>query len=142
MTRRALAHIAGAVWCAAALGLLARAVGFWGRARAQDHRSARLLAITIAIAAVIGVVKGLLILRRAAARNLDRIERLPEPARPWDVFAPWYVLLVGAMIALGVAVRAAAAHGWLGGWAGALGIYVAVAAALLSSSGAYFRFRA
>ena len=140
MRRPLLARIAGTVWCLAATGLLARAIGFWGRARAEDHRSTILLAATVGLATAIGIAKGRFVLSRSAARNIARIERLPDPVRVWHVFAPWTLLLIAGMIALGFAVRAAAAHGWLGGWAGALGIYVAVATALLSSSGAYFRF--
>ena len=139
VSRRTLARIAGAVWCAAGVGLVARAVGFWARARTVDHRSTTLLSAIVGLALVIGAAKGKLVLHRAAARNLVRIERLPEPVRLWQVFAPWYLLLVAAMIALGLGVRAAAGHSWLGGWAGALGIYVAVAMALVSSSGTYFR---
>jgi hypothetical protein len=139
MARRSLARIAGTVWCLVAAGLLARAAGFWALAKTRDGRSTALLATILAAAVVVGWIKGALVLRRSAAKNLARIERLPEPVRVWQALAPGYVLLIAGMILLGVVIRAAAAHGWLGGWASALGIYVAVATALASSSPAYFR---
>lgn len=127
------------MWCLVAAGLLARAAGFWALARQRDGRSTALLGAILAGAVVVGWLKGTLILRRSAARNLARIARLPEPLRAWQAFTPGYVLLIAGMILLGVAIRAGAAQGWLGGWASALGIYVAVATALASSSTAYFR---
>jgi len=131
--------MAGVVWCLVAAGLVARAATFWPLARAHDGRSTPLLVGILAAAVVVGWLKGVLVLRRSAARNLARIARLPEPVRAWQAFAPAYVILIAFMIGLGVVIRAVAAQGWLGGWATALGIYVAVATALASSSTVYFR---
>ncbi|MBI2896434.1 MAG: hypothetical protein HYY06_22945 [Deltaproteobacteria bacterium] len=138
MTRRALSRIAGTVWCTGALVLLARSVAFFRIARDREHRSTIALVAAVGLAAIVGLAKGAFVLRRSAARNLARIERLPEPVRPWQAFPPAYALLILFMVGLGIAVRFVAAQGWLGGHITALAIYVAVAVALASSSKRYF----
>ncbi len=139
MARRSVARIAGAAWCLVGAGLLARAAGFWSLAKTHDGRSTTLLAVVGAGALVVGWLKGVFVLQRSARKNLARIERLAEPVQPWQAFAPAYAVLIVVMIGLGLGIRAVAAQGWLGGWVTALGIYVAVATGLLSSSTVYFR---
>jgi hypothetical protein len=140
MTRQSLARIAGALWCAAGAMLLARGAGFWRIARDGEHRSLAALCLAVGVGVAIGAAKGRFVLRRSAARNLARIGKLSEPTRPWQAFSPAFYLLIAAMIGLGVGVRVLAARGLPGGHATALGLYMAIGAALIVSSTSYWRF--
>jgi hypothetical protein len=141
VTRTSLARLAGSMWCVGALILLGRSVGLWNAARDVEHHSAMALWLAIGLGIAIGAAKGRFVLSRTARRNLARIGGLPEPARPWHAF-PWaFYPLIAAMVGMGVGIRMLARHGLPGGHVTALGVYIAIAAALIGSSLPYWRYR-
>ena len=120
--------------------LFLRSAGLFRIARDTEHRSAAMLWLAIGFGLAIGAAKGWFVLRRTAAKNLSRIGSLAEPTRPWQAFPPAFYPLIGLMVGLGVGIRLLARHGLPGGHVTALGVYVAIGAALLGSSLPYWRF--
>lgn len=86
--------------------------------------------IALAIAVVVGVGKGMTALRKAARRLARRIEDQGEQAPAWKIFPPVMFLLVGLMIAAGLALRLAPYDDGVKAWVvGSL--YPAIALALV-----------
>jgi len=140
MSRRALARIAGALWCVGSLALFTRSASLFRIARDTEQRSTAVLWLAIGAGLAIGAAKGWFVLRKTAARNLLRIGSLGEPTRPWQAFPPAFYPLIAVMIGMGVGIRMLAARGLPGGHLTALAVYVAIGAALLGSSMPYWRF--
>lgn len=61
--------------------------------------------LLIALALVIGFLKGKRIFAKSVQRSVDRIRKLPNPASLSKIYTPGYYLLLGSMIFLGILVR-------------------------------------
>lgn len=119
----------GLVWWIAALILAARARPFFG----PDGLWMEDALIALGAAVVIGVAKGGSVMRRAAGKARGRIIRRGATAPPWSVFEPQVIVLIGAMMALGVAIRLAPYPEQYRMWAVGI-LYPGVALALLIGS--------
>lgn len=128
-----LASIAATLWLGVGALLVARG---W----AMLPAGAPVLAATLAGAAG-GTVLALFGFSRVAARNVERIDALPERASPWAVMAPASYVLVAFMMTLGLVLRRVPMVPRL-----PLGVlYLGIGSALGLSSGVYLlaarRFR-
>jgi len=61
--------------------------------------------IALAVAVVVGVGKGLTMLKKGARRAVTQIISRGETAPPWTIFSPIMYLLVALMIGMGLALR-------------------------------------
>lgn len=59
----------------------------------------------LAASLLIGWAKGWFVLKRAAARIIDHIERHQDAPRLWQLYPPRLLLLIPVMVALGFALR-------------------------------------
>lgn len=140
--RAALRAVAGLIWFGVGTMLLVRGLRFLGLIGSLEAYSGFATGLTLAIAGLIGAIKGRFVLSRSALRNIDRIHKLPRP-RPWQVFAPRFYPLIGLMMGLGFVLRRLATIG-PGARIVVAGVYCGIGAALAISSFAYLapeRFR-
>ena len=129
------AFIAGAVWLLAGLLLVWRGLfPYWVEVARVSHADASLL---LGGATLVGAAKGRFVLRRGAMRVLRHIDARPGRQRLAALYPPSVYPLLLVMVLSGIAIRA-----WLGETLPAVvaGVYLAVGAALLSSTAPYFRF--
>lgn len=70
---------------------------------ARNQIEAALLCMVAAL--LIGYVKGRTAFAKAAKRQLKRIDRLPSPASPTQLYGKGYILLIALMILLGISMR-------------------------------------
>lgn len=129
------AFIAGTVWLASGLLLIFRGLfPYWIEVANESSAEASLL---LCAAVLVGAAKGWFVLRRGALRVLRHIEARPGRQTLAALYPRSFYPLILAMVLFGIAIRA-----WLGETLPAMvaGIYLAVGAALLSSTAPYFRF--
>ena len=105
----------------------------------QDSHTHGWLAVIVPLAALLGFLKGALVLRKTAARSAARIETMAERTPWWQLFNPATYLLIAGMMGFGVACRWAGAHWHVIGIVGVL--YLLIGIALLFGSQAYWRFQ-
>lgn len=105
----------------------------WLLADAQMHR---LLAIIIPGAAVVGILKGAVLLRKSAVAITRRIHGLDERTPFWQLFSPATYLLVLGMMGIGITCRVAGTHWHVMGIIGIL--YVIIGIALITGSRTYW----
>lgn len=123
----------GLLWWVAALILAARARPYFGEGAGALGLSGQDAAIAGGAALIVGVGKGVSVMRRAAERARSRIMRRGATAPPWSIFEPGVVLLIVGMMGLGMAIRLAPYPEHYRPWV--VGItYPAVALALLIGS--------
>ena len=67
------------------------------------HGDQRWIALLVAL--VVGLGKGFTMLRKGARRAVAQIVSRGERAPVWTIFSPFMILLVGLMIAAGLALR-------------------------------------
>ncbi|MSR75523.1 MAG: hypothetical protein EXS14_08670 [Planctomycetes bacterium] len=126
------ARVAGIVWLGMGSWLLARGLAY----REAAGESAQLALI---LGVVIGVAKGLTVLRKSSRRVIARIEASPGKAPVWTIWPKILLLLIPLMIAFGWSLR----HYY--GESNpeiVLGVYSGIGAALIASSFPYFMFAA
>lgn len=138
MTVKQLQNMAGVLWLIIGLSLIARGVMYFKKAIDLQGATATGIAIAAVIGGLIGLIKGKFVLSKAALRNKDRIAELPEPRRPWNVFALKFYPLILVMIAFGVGLRKFADNGLPGGWLTVGGVISGIGAALFVSAFAYW----
>lgn len=61
--------------------------------------------IWIAVAAIVGVAKGIFVIRKSASRTIARLKKLPLPAPIYKMYSGKMWLLVLAMMSVGMAIR-------------------------------------
>ena len=108
----------------------------WLLADTQMHR---LLVVIIPLAAILGIVKGAVVLSKSAARSTARIRQLGDRTPFWQLYSPSTYLLVLGMMGLGVACRQAGAHWHVMGVIGIL--YLVVGIALITGCRTYWASR-
>ncbi len=126
------ARVAGMLWLGMGAFLVYRGVAY--REAAGDSAQ---LALVLGI--VIGVAKGLTVLRRSSRRVIARIEAQPGKAAVWSMWPPILLLLIPLMIAGGWALRHYYGES---NPAVVLAVYTGIGAALIASSFPYFLFAA
>ena len=129
------ALIAGVVWLAAGLLLIWRGLfPFWMEVARESIADASLL---LCGALLVGAAKGWFVLRRGAMRMLGHIEARPGRQSVAALYPRSFYPMLLLMMLLGISIRA-----WLGDTLPAVvaGVYLAVGAALLSSTMPFFRF--
>lgn len=102
-----------------------------------DQHTSRLLAVILPCALLVGLLKGVAVLSRSAARTVTRIRALADLTPVWQLYSPSTYLLVGGMMVMGRAFRWAGPHWHIVGDIGAL--YLVVGIALISGSWAYWQ---
>jgi hypothetical protein len=95
-------------------------------------RQASLLLVCVAI--FIGFLKGRLVLRKSADRIISRILSLPNPCSFFSIYPRSYLILLGSMMGLGMALKWIPIPYDLKGF-----IDIAVGSALTNGSAFYFR---
>ena len=123
------------MWLTAGLLLIWRGLfPYWAEVARESFADASLL---LCGATLVGAAKGWFVLRRGAMRVLRHIEARPGRQTLAALYPRSFYPLLLLMVLFGVAIRA-----WLGETLPAIvaGIYLAVGAALLSSTVPYFRF--
>ncbi len=125
------ATVAGSLLVLAGAGLIWRAFPFWQRLESPLWR-----VIVPLLGLVLGITKGVFVLRRTGARMIARMETLPEPFWIWKTYPAYFYPLLGIMIAAGVTARIQFGEDAPGPLAG---LYFGIGSALLSSAGPYFR---
>jgi hypothetical protein len=145
MTPRGWIYVSGFTWLAIGslltfkgLQLIANAIhnnnslsvhlsGYFGSA--QNGGS-----VLVALALILGMIKGRIILAKTVRRVVTRIRSLPKPILLKDVYSPIYLLLILSMIALGFSFRYLPISMDLRGM-----IDVAIGSALIHGAMLYFR---
>jgi hypothetical protein len=112
--------------------LLWRGSSFWLRCL-EDSRSS---AILIAVGAVaVGGAKGWFVLRKSSKRMIARIGKRPGPRPVWETYPVYFYPLIGAMIGMGIGVRAL----WADDSPGIVAlVYLGIGTALLTSAPPFF----
>lgn len=59
----------------------------------------------IAIALLIGYMKGRFVLGKSSRRIVNRIRSFPNPTSLTNLFSPAYLLLMGSMVLLGISIK-------------------------------------
>lgn len=107
MSRQGRRTVVMVVWVAVGLLLIWRGLPYTGFRADADvvglAGNARWIALGLAV--VVGIGKGMTALRKGARRAATQIEAKGEHAPAWSVFSPFMIVLVGLMIALGLALR-------------------------------------
>jgi Na+/H+ antiporter NhaA len=144
MTKSALKKFAGVLWIIPS-GILLYRGSMWIKdvwvSESPEANSHSTLIIYIILGLLMGGAKGKFVLSKSAKRNMDRIDRLPEPVKAWQVFPVILLPLIGLMVAFGMGLQALAKNKdvtWIG-WGGCAAIYIGIGAALFVSSFLYFK---
>lgn len=127
MNHRAWIFVSGVVWAFAGALLLYKGLGFLELSR--DEAGTKWL---MGAALLVGLLKGRFVLSKTAKRLVDRIASLPAPISARSVYPKSYWILLGSMVAMGMALKFAPTV-----WRGA--IDVAIGAALLNGAMYYFK---
>ena len=101
----------------------------------RDAHTHRWMGVLLPLALLLGLLKGMVGLRKSALRTAERISHFADCTPFWKLYsAPTYLLIVG-MVALGFACRWAGAHWHVSGDVGVL--YLVVSIGLITGSRAY-----
>lgn len=138
MKRSSLLGFAAFVWIGSGIGLLARGVSYFFKAVNEQEAGTAGIAIAAAIGLVIGAVKGRFVLAKSARRNKHRIEALPEPTKPWQVFKPLFYVFLASMMGMGIGLRFLFRSGDYGGWLSYGGMLCGIGGALFVSAFVYW----
>jgi hypothetical protein len=107
MSQQGRRSVVAVVWIAVGLLLIWRGLPYTGLR--DDPEIFGLIGaerwMALAFALVLGLGKGFTALRKGARRAATQIESKGEHAPMWTVFSPFMILLVGLMIAAGLALR-------------------------------------
>lgn len=105
MRRSSLQSLAGFIWIG--VGLMLTCIGiFKYLLKAHDLEASGMgLGLAIGLGLLVGIVKGRFVLSKSALRNKDRIAKLEEPLKPWNVFTPPFFLLIVLMMGMGLCIR-------------------------------------
>lgn len=148
LSHRLAITISGLVWFAIGLLLMIKGMGFLNEALAM-HASGGLLSklvpiagsreqagvLMVAVALLIGFIKGRVVLAKTVKRTVERILSLPQPLEWRRLYGARYYVLISIMMALGLSMK------WFGlpidirG-----GIDVAIGSALMNGALLYFRY--
>ena len=95
------------IWFAVGVMLIVRGLPYTGLTEQPDivGLTGNDSWIALAVAAVVGVGKGLTMLKKGARRAVTQIMAKGESAPPWTIFSPIMYLLVALMIGAGLALR-------------------------------------
>jgi len=128
-------HIRHATFVWVVMGIILEIRGvIWVLADRHTHR---FFAIILPIAVLIGLLKGVCLLRNSAARTLARISTLNERTPLWRLYSPSTYILILGMVGLGFLCRWAGARWHIEGMVGSL--YLVVGMALIAGSQAYWQ---
>jgi hypothetical protein len=116
--QRTLLFIAGSIWFGMGLYLMIIGMGFLEVSIAPDTHAPLLSALEdtvgsrdvtvvllVALALVVGQIKGRTILTKAALRQADRILSLPEPTHIKNLYTGRCYLLIAIMMGLGMGMK-------------------------------------
>jgi protoporphyrin/coproporphyrin ferrochelatase len=135
--RRFVTQLAALVWLT--VGVMLSRVGGQMLMRAYEEQADAWwrVAVALAMGLVLGYYKGKLVLSKSAIRNKRRISKLPDPVRPWQIFAPTFYFLIALMMGMGRLLRYWASDG---GTPALLvgGLYCGIGSALFLSAFAYW----
>lgn len=97
-----------------------------------DPHTHRWIALLLPLAVLLGLFKGLVVLRKSALKSVERISHFPDHTPFWKLYStPTYLLIVG-MMALGFACRWAGTHWHISGDVGVL--YLIISIGLITGS--------
>ncbi len=108
MNQQGRRRVVMVVWVAVGLLLIWRGLPYAGlreSAAVEQALTGSSSWIALGLGLVVGVGKGLTALRKGARRAARQIVDRGEQAPPWTVFSPTMILLVGLMVAAGLALR-------------------------------------
>ena len=91
----------------------------------------------IALALMVGYLKGRFVLGKAAKKGVERILAFPNPTHLTNLYSPRYLILLGVMVALGFSIKYLGIPHDIRG-----SIDIAIGIALLTGSLIYFRIAA
>ncbi|MDP1835827.1 MAG: hypothetical protein Q8K75_07860 [Chlamydiales bacterium] len=116
--KRTLLFIAGSIWFGMGLYLMIIGMGFLEVSLAPDVHAPLLtslenlfgarditVVLLVALALVIGQIKGRTVLTKAALRQADRILSLPEPTHIKNLFSGRFYVLMAIMMGLGIGMK-------------------------------------
>lgn len=131
-SRSSRLRLLAALWMAIGTTLVARGLPYAGLVPADgvDGLSGRAGAAALALAAALGILKGVTVMRHAGLRAAARIDRQAERAPPWTILSARMLLLVALMVASGLALRLLPYDPQLKAWIVAV-VYPGVGVALL-----------
>lgn len=124
--------ISGLIWLIAGISLLQ--LGLKLLVITPEGAYAEGVTLLIAVALLIGILKGKYVLKKSAMRIVDRILSLPNPVSIAKAYSKKYLLLLAVMVGLGMLVKHSGMREDIRGF-----IDVAIGAALIQGSTHYFR---
>lgn len=92
------------------------------------------LVVLVALALVVGVLKGRVVLQKSAKRSCERIRNLPEPVSIFSIYSLGNYLIIAFMMGLGMSMKYISLPLDIRGF-----IDIAVGAALIEGSRYFFR---
>ena len=120
MSQKARRAVVCVVWFAVGVMLVVRGLPYLGlrttEAQGFTPLSGNDTWIALAIAVVVGLGKGLTVLRKGARRAARQIVDRGETASVWTVFSPYMIVLVVLMIGAGLVIRLAPYDPVVKGW--------------------------
>jgi len=139
LSRRQHLQIAGMLWMMVGVMLIVRGTIWVTSWVMKGHHPQWLLAAILPLAALVGVLKGVAVLRKSATKSAERIHLLAERTPIWQLYSPSTYLLVLGMMGLGFLCRWAGAHWHIVGFVGIL--YLIIGVGLITGSFAYWQAR-
>ena len=136
MKKKRLITIAGGLWCIIGFFLIARGMKLYQLAQMEQQATGIAITISGVIAGLIGLVKGKFVLSKTAHRNKNRIFKLDDPVKLYDIFSKPIYFLIPMMTALGILLRSY--NEYLGGYIVIAAIYCGIGMALIVSSRVYW----
>lgn len=146
-SHRTLITISGLIWFSVGGMLLYKGLNFLVAASKADGGSLWLnhlatlvgglelaVIVLVAIALLIGYLKGTRVLAKSADKGSNHIQSLPNPAPVHKMYKPGYFVLLAVMVGLGVAMNVFSVPLDVRGF-----VDTAVGAALVNGSMVYFR---
>tara|TARA_Y100001960_G_scaffold3382_1_gene3732 strand:- start:348 stop:794 length:447 start_codon:yes stop_codon:yes gene_type:complete len=136
LKKKRLITIAGGLWCIIGFFLIARGMKLYQLAQMEQQATGIAITISGVIAGLIGLVKGKFVLSKTAHRNKNRIFKLDDPVKLYDIFSKPIYFLIPMMMALGILLRSY--NEYLGGYIVIAAIYCGIGMALIVSSQVYW----
>jgi uncharacterized membrane protein len=137
LSKQWLTQTAGGVWGIVGTFLIYRGALLYQMAAQEQNSSPQAITVSLALALLLGLIKGRFILSKIARRNRNRISQLEAPLKAHHVFSGSFYGLIAGMILLGYLIRVF--NTYLGGYVVVAAVYCGVGMALLAASLVYWK---
>jgi uncharacterized protein YneF (UPF0154 family) len=130
LRRSKLIVLSGLIWLVIGALLLKKGLNFLMDDPAMEETAL----VLVAVALLIGFLKGKFVLEKSAKRGVERLHTLPDPVSLSRIYNARYYILLAIMVGIGLSMNFLGVPNHIRGF-----IDVAIGAALIKGSMCYFR---